>query len=122
MVFQTLSPDALRDISNMLGLNKDMEGARQQCQQYRAALVEISNLIKNLKSDRTIKIHKLFGGNLMMTMDNKDIIKDLQDRKHQVEVSLNGIEEQIKHREDTLMETFHKVYEHIKNILPEDMK
>ena len=117
-----IPPTCLRDISNMLGMNKDIEGARQQKQRYEIALKEISNLIKQLKSNRNMKMQKLLGGNLMIPVDNKEAIKDLQDRKKQIDISLNGIEEQIKHREDNLMESYHKVYVGLKGLLPKEMQ
>lgn len=119
---KTLSPEALRDISNMLGLNKDMEGAHQQIQKYQLAIDEITKLIKRLKANHNMKPQQIIGGNLLFPVANTDAIKDLQERKRQIGISLNGIEEQIKQRADTLTETFHKVYVKLKPMLPKDMQ
>ena len=122
MSIKMLSKEGIHDVTMMLGMNKDVVGAKQQLEKYKNALKEISNLIKMLKANRNMKLSRIVGGNLVVAVDNKEAIHELQDRRKQIEIAINGIEEQIRHREDNLLEAYFKAYDSLRRIIPVDMR
>jgi len=117
-----LTPVMIRDIQEIVKLNADVLAARQQLQQHTKAIEEITQLVKTLNTNRNRKLQKVVGGNLIVEIDNKISRKELMDRKEQVQVSIKGIEEQIKHREDNLQEAKSKIYRNLAGFIPKDMR
>lgn len=107
-------------ISNITSLDKEINGLTEQINKYRQSYKEIKSLIKYYKKNRNKYMQAIVGGNLIRPMNNKDTIDTLEKRMKQVKIAIDSVEEQITHREDSVMEEYLKLYDMLESKIPNE--
>jgi len=118
---KNLSNGIRNKIAELANLDKELNGLYEQATQHENALKEISKIRKEYKSDRKKTMYGIVGGNLMREMSNDEVQKVMQDRYKQTEIALESIKDQIKHREDSIVENYIRMYRIFKKMIPADI-
>ena len=112
----------MRKIQELMEVDKQMHGLKGQRNKHEMAIDNIRELIKELKSNRTMKLQQVVGGNLIKQIPNQSAIKLLQERKSELEKGLKALDEQIMHRTDGYESTLIKVFRMLEDHVPSDVK
>ena len=112
----------MRKIQELMEIDKQMHGFTGQRNKHEMAIDNIRELIKELKSNRTMKLQQVVGGNLIKQIPNQSAIKLLQERKAELEKGLKAIDEQMMHRQDGYTSALIKVYRMLEDHVPPDVK
>jgi len=109
-------------VIELIEINKQLFGLKQQKDQQEQQLINIKKLIKDLKSSRETKVNQVVG-NLLMSIDKKKAIQMLQGKKEEVEIGIKALDEQLMHRRDGFESAAIKVYKMLLkyNCVPEDI-
>jgi len=112
----------MRKIQELMEIDKQMHGFTGQRNKHELAIDNIRELIKELKSNRTMKLQQVVGGNLIKQIPNQAAIKLLQERKAELENGLKAIDEQMMHRSDAYTSALIKVFRMLEDHVPPDVR
>ena len=118
---EALKTRHIQPLLEFIDINKQLTGLAAQKDKHEIALKNISQLIKELKANRTKKLRQMIGGNLIVEIDGKEAISMLQKRKEEIEIGLKSLDEQLMHRSDGFESAAIKVYNVIKHQVPDDI-
>ena len=80
-----------QDIRQMQMLEQKMQQYLQQKQQYQSHIIEINSALRELEQGK--ESYKIIG-NIMLKRKNKDLIKELEEKKEIFELRIKTIEKQ----------------------------